>query len=291
MKQYLAFDIGGTHIKYGTVSVNGEIISANTMDTEAYLGGQSIVKKVINKSKALLNDRTAGIAISTAGQVDYRKGVVIGAGDTIPNYTGTEIKRLISEELKLPVEVRNDVDCAALCEKWLGGHDVQNFITLTIGTGVGGAIVLNNKMYSGHSFSAGEWGYMLVEGKQFEKVASITGLINMMKQSDSKRNWTGKKIFELYDQGDQQAKNAIEIFYKHLAIGIANLIYIFNPEKVVIGGGISGRGTKFLDEVKCHVKKYIQPNIIGNTEIVLAKHSNHSGMIGAVYHFIQQQDA
>lgn len=290
MKQYLAFDIGGTHIKYGIVSEGGDIITHDSMDTEAHLGGLSIVNKVIDASRTLLNDHIVGIAISTAGQVDYREGVIIGAGETIPNYTGTEIKRLVSKALKLPVEVRNDVDCAALCEKWLGGHNAANFITLTIGTGVGGAIVIDKEMYSGHSFSAGEWGYMLVEGEQFEKVASITGLINMVREHNDKRSWTGKEIFKLYDQGDQHVKNAVEKFYKHLAIGIANLIYIFNPEKVVIGGGITGRGTKFLEEVKFHVSKYIQSTMLDNTDIVLAKHSNHSGMIGAVYHFIQQQE-
>lgn len=289
MKQYIAFDIGGTHIKYGIINVNGKVISHSSTDTEANRGGQSIIDKVVAISKELDNDHIAGIAISTAGQVDYHRGVVIAAGDTIPDYAGTEIKKLVSEALQLPVEVRNDVDCAALCEKWLGEHHADNFIALTVGTGIGGAIVLNNEMYSGHSFSAGEWGYMLVEGEQFEKVASITGLINLVKERKENREWTGKEIFELYDQGDQQIKSAVDIFYKHLAIGIANLIFIFNPEKVVLGGGITGRGSLFLDEVKLNVQKYVQPAILDNTEIVLAKYSNQSGMIGAVYHFIQQQ--
>lgn len=292
MKQYLAFDIGGTHIKYGIINVKGEIISNNSMETEAAKGGLSIIDKVIDKGREILlvNDAIVGIAISTAGQVDYLSGVVVAAGDTIPDYAGTKIKHLISEALKIPVEVRNDVDCAALCEKWLGEHHTENFITLTVGTGIGGAIVINNEMYSGHTFSAGEWGYMIVEGEQFEKVASISGLINMVKQRKEKQVWTGKEVFDLYDQGDEEVKPAVERFYKHLAIGIANLIFIFNPEKVVIGGGISDRGTLFLEEVKSNVQKYVQLDILTNTEIVLAKYSNHSGMIGAVYHFIQQQD-
>lgn len=289
MKQYLAFDIGGTHIKYGIVNESGEVLSHYSMDTNANLGGLSIVNKVIASGNKLLNEQIAGIAISTAGQVNYHTGVIVGAGDTIPEYTGIEIKRLISKALGLPVEVRNDVDCVALCEKWIGGHSAKDFITLTIGTGIGGAIIINNEMYSGHSFSAGEWGYMLVEGKQFEKVASITGLINIVKKCKEEREWTGEEIFQLYDSGDIPIKNAVEIFYRHLAIGIVNLIYIFNPEKVVIGGGITERGDKFLAEVKCEVKKYVEPSIYKNTEIVLAKHSNHSGMIGAVYNFIQQQ--
>lgn len=291
MKQYLAFDIGGTHIKYGTVKENGEIISRSLVNTEAHLGGRSIIDKIIAVSKVMLNDYPdiIGIAISTAGQVNINTGVIIGAGETIPNYKGLDIKFLVSEALELPVEVRNDVDCTALGEKWMGGHHTEDFIALTVGTGVGGAIVINNELYSGHTFSAGEWGYMIIEGEPFEKTASISGLINFAKKYKGDREWTGKQVFELYDNGDIQIKEAIKSFYRHLAIGISNLIYIFNPEKVVVGGGITGRGELFLQELKQEVKKHLQLPFYQNTEIVLAQHSNNSGMLGAVYNFIQRQ--
>ncbi|MBS4178926.1 ROK family protein [Lederbergia citrea] len=291
MKQYLAFDIGGTQIKYGLVDEAGNIISSELMDTEAYRGGPSIIEKVIEMGKKIIEShRVAGVAISTAGQVDINTGMIVGAGDTIPNYTGVEVRKLVSEALGLPVEVRNDVDCAALGEQWLGGHDVDNFIALTVGTGIGGAIVIDGKMYSGHSFSAGEWGYMLVEGKPFESVASVSGLISLANEYKEKRDWTGKEIFALYDEGDAEIKRAVNIFFKHLAIGISNLIYIFNPEKVIIGGGITARGEQFLQEVQGEVQKYLQPSFYKNTEIVLAKLSNHAGMVGAVYNFITRQN-
>lgn len=292
MKQYLAFDIGGTQIKYGIVDEAGNIIFHSLMDTEAHRGGLSIIEKVINKGKSLLqNHFVEGIAISTAGQVDIHTGAIIGAGETIPNYTGVEIKRLVTEALRLPVEVRNDVDCAALGEQWLGGHNVNNFIALTIGTGIGGAIVIDGNMYSGHTFSAGEWGYMLVEGEPFEKVASVSGLIHLVQKYKEDRDWTGKEIFELYDGGDGKIKYAVDIFFKHLAIGITNLIYIFNPEKVIVGGGITSRGEKFLNEVKQEIQKYLLPSFYKNTEIVLANLSNHAGMVGAVYNFMKRRGA
>jgi len=290
MKQYLAFDIGGTQIKYGIVDETGNILSHALMDTEAYLGGPSIIDKVIAKGKILIqNHPVEGIAISTAGQVDFNTGTIVGAGESIPNYTGVEIKHLVEKALGLPVEVRNDVDCAALGEQWLGRHNVNNFIALTIGTGIGGAIVIDGKMYSGHTFSAGEWGYMLIEGQQFEKVASVTGLINLARQYKEDRDWTGKEIFDLYDKGDADIKLAVDTFFKHLAIGITNLIYIFNPEKVIVGGGITARGEKLLQEIQHEVQKYILPSIYKNTDIVLAKLSNHAGMVGAVYNFIKSR--
>ncbi|MBO1004816.1 ROK family protein [Pseudogracilibacillus auburnensis] len=289
MKRFLAFDIGGTQIKYGLVDESGKILSDWLMDTEAHNGGQSIIDKVIQAGKAIMADhQIAGVAISTAGQVDYQTGTIMGASDAIPNYVGIEVKKQISEALGLPVEVRNDVDCAGLGEQWLGNHGVDHFIALTVGTGVGGAIVIDGKMYSGHAFSAGEWGYMLVEGEPFEHNASITGLIKFAKKYKEDRDWNGKEIFDLYDQGDADIQLAVQSFYRYLAIGISNLIYIFNPEKVIVGGGVTARGELFLNELRQAVEQYLQPSFYKNTEIVLATLSNHAGMVGAVYHFMQE---
>jgi predicted NBD/HSP70 family sugar kinase len=290
MKHYLAFDIGGTQIKYGIVTEKGDILSHYIMDTEAQLGGRAIIDKLIAASKSIVSNHSlSGIAISTAGQVNFHTGTIVAAGETIPHYTGVEIKKLFSEALGLPVEVRNDVDCAALGEMWLGNHETSNFIALTVGTGIGGAIVIDGKMYAGHSFSAGEWGYMLVEGEPFEKNASVSGLIHFANQYKEKRQWTGKEIFDLYDQGDEEIQMAVRQFYRYLAIGISNLIYIFNPEKVIIGGGVTARGERFLRELQAEINNYLLPSFQKNTEIVLAKLSNHAGMIGAVYHFLHFQ--
>lgn len=287
MKHYLAFDIGGTQIKYGIVTEKGDILSHFMMDTDAHLGGRAIIDKVIAAGKSIVADNAvSGIAISTAGQVNFYTGTIVAAGDTIPHYTGVEIKKLVSEALGLPVEVRNDVDCAAFGEMWLGDHGSSNFIALTVGTGIGGAIVIDGKMYSGHSFSAGEWGYMLVDGEPFEKNASMSGLIHFANHYKEKRQWTGKEIFDLYDQGDEQIQEAVRKFYRYLAIGISNLIFIFNPEKVIIGGGVTARGEKFLQELETEICTFLLPSFQRNTEVVLAKLSNHAGMIGAVYHFM-----
>ncbi|MFS0821557.1 ROK family protein [Bacillus sp. 1P02SD] len=287
MRKFLAFDIGGTHIKHGIVNEEGIILSRGLADTEAHLGGPAIIEKVIELGKLLLESHTVdGVAISTAGVVDSKSGKILAASDTIPNYAGVEIKKLMSRALELPVSVRNDVDCAGLGELWLGEHQSENFIVLTLGTGIGGAIVINGKMYSGHTFSAGEWGFMQIEGEPFEKNASVTGLIRFAQEYKENRNWTGKEIFELYDRGDIEIKKAVAQFYRYLAIGISNLIYIFNPQKVIIGGGITTRGERFLLEVKDEIKKHLKPSFYENTEIVLARLSNQAGLIGAVYHFL-----
>ncbi|CEY73719.1 ROK family protein [Bacillus cereus] len=288
MKEYIAFDIGGTQIKYGIISEAGRVLKRKTVATEIHLGGEQIIQKLILLSKKLMNEHTiAGIGISTAGIVDINKGIVTGGADHIPGYSTIPIIDRLQEILKVPVSIDNDVNCAAFGEKWNGSvREKENFIMLTIGTGVGGAIFIDGELYRGHSFSAGEWGNMLIEGKTFEEVASISGLIRLVRKYKGKGEWNGRTIFELYDKGDREVAQAVGIFFKHLAIGISNLAYIFNPETIIIGGGITDRGNEFLKEVKEEISKYLNQEIYNNCEIELAQNGNCAGMIGAIYHFL-----
>ena len=288
MKEYIAFDIGGTQIKYGIVSEIGRVLKHKTVATEIHLGGEQIIQKLIYVSKEIMNEHTiAGIGISTTGIVDISKGIVTGGADHIPGYSTIPIIDRLQEILKVPVSIDNDVNCAAFGEKWNGSvREKENFIMLTIGTGVGGAIFIDGEFYRGHSFSAGEWGNMLIEGKTFEEVASISGLIRLVRKYKGKGEWNGRTIFELYDKGDREVAQAVGIFFKHLAIGISNLAYIFNPETIIIGGGITDRGNEFLKEVKEEISKYLNQEIYNNCEIELAQNGNCAGMIGAIYHLL-----
>ena len=288
MKEYIAFDIGGTQIKYGIVSETGTVLKHKTVPTEIHLGGEQIIQKLILLSKILMGEHTIlGIGISTAGIVNVNKGIVTGGADHIPGYSTIPIMNRLQEVLKVPVSIDNDVNCAAFGEKWNGsGREKGNFIMLTLGTGIGGAIFIDGEVYRGHSFSAGEWGNMLIEGKNFEEVASISGLICLVRKYKGEGEWNGKTIFELYDKGDRKVMQAVEVFFKYLAIGISNLAYIFNPEMIVIGGGITDRGNQFLKEVKEEVSKYLNKEIYNNCEIELAQNGNCAGMIGAIYHFL-----
>ncbi|MEF7659180.1 ROK family protein [Bacillus thuringiensis] len=288
MKEYIAFDIGGIQIKYGIVSETGIVLKHKTVLTEIHLGGEQIIQKLILLSKKLMSEHTiSGIGISTAGIVDVNKGIVTGGADHIPGYSTIPIINRLQEVLKIPVSIDNDVNCAAFGEKWNGsGREKENFIMLTLGTGIGGAIFIDGELYRGHSFSAGEWGNMLIEGKPFEEVASISGLIHLVRKYKGEGDWNGKKIFELYDKGDREVTQGVEVFFKHLAIGISNLAYIFNPEMIVIGGGITDRGNQFLKEVKKEVEKYLDKEIYSNCEIELAQNGNCAGMVGAIYHFL-----
>ncbi len=160
MKEYIAFDIGGTQIKYGIVSETGTVLKHKTVPTEIHLGGEQIIQKLILLSKNLMGKHTiSGIGISTAGIVDVNKGIVTGGADHIPGYSTIPIINRLQEVLKVPVSIDNDVNCAAFGEKWNGSaREKENFIMLTLGTGIGGAIFIDGELYRGHLFSAGEWG-------------------------------------------------------------------------------------------------------------------------------------
>ena len=289
MRQFITFDIGGTNIKYGIINENGQLMKQFSTPTEAHLGGDAILDKIINIANEL-KENASGICISSAGIINPISGIVEYATDAIPNYIGLKIKKRIEQETGLTTEVQNDVNCFAICEATIGnGVNAKNFITLTVGTGIGGAIYINNQLYMGHHFSAGEWGRMHVIDQKFENVASITGLIQLANHYIEERAWTGKKIFQLYDEGHKGAISVVNIFYHYLATGIMNLIYTFNPEKVIIGGGISTRGSQFINELYHHIEKIIEPIFLKATKIELAKYYNNSGMIGACFHFLDAE--
>lgn len=284
MKLYLAFDIGGTHIKYGIVDNSGCVRFHNHVETEAYLGGTHILNKLIEIGRPIQEKyNLSGISVSTAGRINPQTGIVTGANDSIPGFVNLNIKEILGNAFGLPVTARNDAECAILCEKWLGGHQVENFIMLTIGTGIGGGIIIHNEVYSGHSFSAGEWGRMNINGLPFEETASLSALIRMASEHDPSIQWSGKKVFDAFDNGEVEIQRIVEVFYRHLAIGLANLVYIFNPQKIIIGGGLTHRGDKMLQELMGYMTKHTDAAFLESTDIMLSEFSNQAGIIGAVY--------
>lgn len=281
-----AFDIGGTNIKYGIVDKSGKIIDKKLIHTLANQGGQSIITRIIeiilNMKKQ--NDIT-GIAISSAGIIDPYQGIVIATTDTMKNYAGTHIKKLIEDATQIPTTVENDVNCAALAESVYSNPPLKDFIAMTIGTGIGGAIVNDGKIFHGSSYSAGEWGRMLLDGKPFEKQASMTSLIEYAKKYSLDVN-EGIDVFKLYDDQNESAKIAVQTFYERLAAGIVNLVYALNPKVIIIGGGISQRGEKFIDELSQTLSKKLDPYYTDSLELRLATMKNDSGMLGAYIHHV-----
>lgn len=159
--EVLVIDIGGTNIKYALATRDGQLSFKGSMPTQAFKGAELLFEKVGQIVLEIQQKRKIdGIAISTAGQVDAQSGVIVHATDAIPGYTGFLLKERLEKNFKLPVSVENDVHCAALGELWKGNVPTHDFLALTIGTGIGGAVVINGEIYHGATYSAGEIGHM-----------------------------------------------------------------------------------------------------------------------------------
>lgn len=146
MRKFIAFDIGGTLIKYGVLTDKGNFLERNETATQAEFGGPEVLRKVKEIGDGLIKRYSiGGICISTAGQVDSKKGEILYASSLIPEYTGTLIKKELEAYFRLPVEVENDVNCAGLAESWIGkGRDAKSLFCLTVGTGIGGSYIIDS---------------------------------------------------------------------------------------------------------------------------------------------------
>lgn len=291
MKQYISIDIGGTAIKYGVVDENAQILIKKSMETEAFKGGPEILKKAIGIVEELIGEtqsEISGICISTAGMVDIEKGSIFYSAPLIPNYAGTQFKAVLEEKFKIPCEVENDVNCAGLAEYQSGvakGSCVA--VMLTIGTGIGGCIILDGKIFHGFSNSACEVGYMHLDGGEFQDLGAASILTKKVagRKQESESDWNGYHIFESAKQGDEICIQAIDEMADVLGKGISNICYVLNPEIVVLGGGIMAQEEFLGERIKQAVKKYLVSSIEANTTIAFAKHQNNAGMLGAFYHF------
>ena len=155
---------------------------------------------------------------------------------------------------------------------------------MTVGTGIGGAIVINGEMWRGLNFKAAEFGRMIIPGGKYESLAATSALVRQARIAGLTCG-NGKDVFDLYDQKNKQAIEVVTNFYKNLATGIANLVYIFNPEAIVIGGGISNRKT-FATELKRELKKIMNPSFYDTVKIFNAAYANDGGIMGAYYNYL-----
>lgn len=293
MKQYFSIDIGGTAIKYGIITEEAVVQNRKELPTEAHQGGAAIVRKV----SALVAEAVAaqpihGICISTAGMVDPIKGEIIYAAPLIPQYIGVNWKQVIEQQFHLPCEVENDVNCAGLAEYISGaGKGFSSMLMLTIGTGIGGCMIENGSILHGCCNSACEVGYMRMRGSDFQTLGAASTLTAKVAawKNEPVSEWNGKRIFAQAKQGDALCYRAIEEMVSVLGEGIANLCYVLNPAVVVLGGGVMEEKAYLCERIEAAVQPYLLGWIVSHTQITFAQHQNDAGMLGAFYHFLQQQ--
>lgn len=295
-----SFDIGGTSIKFGIIDQEGKILFKSSFPSDIHIGGERIIHKIIQQVALLKKDwKMEGVAISTAGQIDSHKGLVVHATDNIPNYTGLEIKSMVEKETGLPAEVENDVNCMALGEQWKGAaRDSDDFLCLTLGTGIGGAVFLNGSLYKGDTFGAGEIGHMsLYPGGRpctcgnsgcYEQYASTSALQRSVNEL-FKKETDLKHFFEKVREGETASLEVFHEWIEDLAIGLKSTVHILNPSLIVIGGGISEQGDLLMQSIIKSVTPKIMYNHKKQLEIVAAEHGNDANLIGAARHFLDSK--
>lgn len=278
-EKILVLDIGGTFIKYAVVDNNFNFYKKGKIEN---LMSQGIAKFI--KSLQLLHDefntkyQINGVAISCLGVVKNNKQI-LWAGQNSANYTRLNFSDIFKN---LPFYVENDVNCAIIGEKEFGSlKNIDNAFMITLGTGIGGGIIINRKLYKGDSGYAGEIGSMIVNGKRWEEIASVTTLT---KKSTEILNHEidMTKIFDLGSQNNELA-NFLENWYENIASGILNICYVLNPTKFVIGGGITANKKFSLSKIKKYIEgKTFNQNIgfITDNTIEIAKLKNDAALYG-----------
>ncbi len=273
---YLGVDLGGTNIVVGILEENGKIIKSITRPTIPTRSIEIIFDDIIDMCKELIaefnltKENLKGIGMGIPGEIDSKKGI-INYSNNIP-INNFNAKEYVNKYLDFPVEFANDADCAALGELVAGaGKGCDDIIILTLGTGVGGGIIINGKIYSGYYAGGAELGHQTIiyKGAQcscgnkgcLEAYASATALIrdakiaaknnpnsilNTLVENGDIENMNAKVAFDCAEQGDNVAKDLINDYIEYLSIGVANLVNIFKPQMILLGGGISKQKEKFL---------------------------------------------
>ena len=273
---------------------DGKEAAATVEQKAAATVEQKAEAKVEHKAETRAESLLAGICISTAGMVDEIKGEIIHAGPQIPEYKGCKWKEEIERRFSIPCEVENDVKCAGLGEYSFGsGKGTSSMLCLTIGTGIGGSFILNGEVYHGTSHSAMEIGYMQIPGGMFQRMASTSALVKRVasRKGEPEELWNGKRIFEEVAKEDKICLEELDRLCDALSIGLSNLCYAFNPECIVLGGGIMEQKDILLPKIWGHLQEHLVPIVAENTRLLAASLGNRAGLLGAYVHFQNRQKA
>ena len=305
---YIGIDLGGTNIAVGLVNEKIEIIkkaSAPTIKERDYkeiVADMANLVKKVTQDAGLSLDGIKAVGIGCPGTVDNSRGVVLYSNNIVMQ--NVPLAEEFKKHIDVPVALENDASAAAYGEYITMDKKADTFLFVTLGTGVGGGIIINGKIYSGFNFSAGEIGHttIVVDGKQctcgkkgcWEQYASVTALVSqtkkMMKEHPESimHDWvkekgrvSGRTAFECAKRGDKAAIEVKEQYIRYVAEGISNMVNIFQPEMLVIGGGISKEGNELLAPIKKFVYKYDYNKEMPKTQIKIARLFNDAGIIGA----------
>lgn len=287
---WLAIDVGGTTIKYGLIDQNKNLTHRGKSPTKQNHNNailKELMRLVSSFSKAYKLD---GVGISTAGIVDRVNGKIIYAGPTIPNYINTEIKATLEKEFTIPVYVENDVNAALLGEQLCGtaqGRD--DIFCVALGTGIGGAYLKDGRLVDGSHYQANSIGYLLFDPETKTNYEQRASTLILEKELMERQQISVPNAFALARTGRRDIEAVIDGWVKRVAQGLAEIILLFDPKMLLIGGGVSAQGAYLAEKLETAVPLYLPPNFY-KTEIKTAQLGNDAALFGAVAPFLEVHD-
>jgi glucokinase len=283
----IGIDLGGTKIAGVLITPSGEILTDIQVPTEASKGKERVLRNIKKAIRLLYHEHrqeVSSIGIGAPGPILYEKGIIVEAPN-LPGWKRVNLRKILEREFKIPVNLDNDANCAALAEARFGaGKKARNFIYITVSTGIGGGIVINKNLYRGTIGAAGEIGHMIIDPHGPQCGCGNFGCLEALASGSALKRMTGMDPLAVElaaRQGNKKALRAIKEIAHYLAIGIANLVNIFNPELVIIGGGLSNMRELLLVPIRQEFKKYAMTLSARSVRIVRARLGTKAGALGA----------
>jgi len=293
---FIGLDLGGTDLKYGLVNSGGKILVSKKIRARINEGQKILAGQLHAAAGELMSIakqkgwKVVRAGIGSPGAVNFATGKVFGNSPNIPGWEGVNLKKSL-RRLGVPAYADNDANCVALAELLFGAaRNVQSALCVTVGTGIGGGLILNEQVYRGSSFSAGEIGHTTVvfEGKPcacgnrgcLEKYASVSALLEAAGESEEV---TVQTLTDAAKKGGQPALEVIGRQAAYLGAGLASAINLINPEKVILGGGFADVYPPFLKLVEKEVRQRAFPAALLKLKVVQAKLGNEAGLVGAAF--------
>lgn len=307
-------DLGATNIVSILINGEGKVIEKDTRCTLAREGKEKALSQIVNSVRAVLEKgqlqgissaSIKGVGVGSPGPLDTKKGIIHFAPN-LPGWNNVSLVSILEDELKLPIFLENDGNAAALAEWWMGaGKKVDNLVLLTLGTGVGGGIIIGGEVLHGAWDTAAEIGHMIIHerglvcgcGKRgcLEAYASATGVIkrtvSLIKAGGDTilrelvhghlEDITCELVYRAAERGDELSQRIVEETARYLGIGIASIVNIINPEMVILSGGMTAAGDLLFKPVRKYARKYALEAAIRGVRIVPAKLGGNTGVLGA----------
>jgi len=313
----IGVDIGGTKIAYGIGDIDGQIIAKDVMPTQPYVEND-LIQELVTRINLLLEkanineEQVLGIGVGNPGITDVEKGIVISAPSL--QWTNYPLKEQLQNHFPFPVYVDNDVNVSVLGEQWLGSaKDKKNVVLITIGTGVGSGMIINGNLYRGSNWAAGEIGYTVTDKNAakagynpifdgfgfLENHAGGPSIARRMRELLSEHpehqllekvdaaNITAKDVFDYAKQQDPLAIQVINDAMDHLGFAIVNVAALFNPEIIILGGGVSRAGECLVKRLNKILKTYLPTEV----ELSLTKLGDSIGIIGGMSLFLREHES